>query len=183
MNNILFINNLKKNQQQKIQNNINSPSILNKIPIHNDDIDINAKYNPDVNNKYVLLEKNRTNFNYSYSTDVWKPIIGSVSNVNDIKIKLDTLNTDEIRKKYELELENRQKENEIVKQMIDEQNKTKSISNTNLPNISTLQVNISNVNNPNKTFDELKEVSIKNKSILMDSMVKLDNILDSLKNL
>lgn len=183
MNNLQFINNLKKKQQQqKIQYNINLVNIPGNIPSNIPIInsDINAKYNPDVNNKYIILEQNRTNFNYTYSNDVWKPIIGSITNINDIKIKLDTVNSDEIKKKYELELENRKKENEIVKQIIDEQNKTKSIV-TILP---SLEINRSNVN---KTFDELKdsslEISEKNKSVLIDSMLKLDNILDSLKNL
>lgn len=176
MNNLQFINNLKKKQQQKIQYNINTVNIPGNIPVLNDDVDNNAKYNPDINNKYILLEQNRTNFNYTYSNDVWKPIIGSVSNINDIKIKLDIVNSDEIKKKYELELENRIKENEIVKQMINEQNKS---VNAILPTLESNTIN----NNPNKTFDELKEVSSKDKSLLMNSMLKLDNILDSLKNL
>jgi hypothetical protein len=182
MNNLQFINNLKKKQQQKIQYNINSvniPNIQNIIPTNDDNN--TTKYNPDVNNNYTILEQNRLNLNYTYSNDVWKPIIGSISNINDIKMKLDTVNSDEIKKKYELELENRQKENEIVKQLINEQNKTNSTVNATLP---VLEINNSNTN---KTFDELKEYSLeiseKNKSVLMDSMLKLDNILDSLKNL
>jgi len=67
MNNSKLINNLK---QKVAISNVNE-RVQEKIE--------NSKFNPDVNKNYDIFENRRKEMKYEYTTNVWKPIIGSVT--------------------------------------------------------------------------------------------------------
>jgi len=172
MNNLILLNKLK-NSGKQIQ-------IIPKDK-HNDN-----KFNPDVHQNYEQLIQKRDKINYTHSTDVWKPIIGSIDKINiskdDLKIKIDKPNFNNIKSKYEQQLEEREKEKIIANTL------TKEYNNSNKKNyIPNIKIEI---DKPLDSFVELKtsSLNIKDKdnidnSIILESINKLDNLLDTIKNL
>lgn len=170
MNNLILLNKLKNSGKQS---QITST-------------DNNNKFNPDVNQNYEQLMQKRDTFNYTHSTDVWKPIIGSIDKTNisenDLKINIDKPDFNNIKSKYELQLEEREKEKILADKLTEEynnKNKKESIPEINIE-----------IDKPFETFIELKTSSldIKNKddidsSKILESINKLDNLLDTIKNL
>ena len=171
MNNLILLNKLK-NPGKQTQNTPKDNS--------------NEKYNPDIKKSYDLLLDKRKNINMSYSNDVWKPIIGSINKSNiskdDLKVKIDKPDYNNIKSKYELELEEREKEKILADKL------TKEYNNLNKQEyISEVKIDIEK---PFESFIELKTTSleIKNKneidnSKILESINKLDNLLDTIKNL
>ena len=139
------------------------------------------KYNPDVGDKYNLVSATREQRNYTYSTDIWKPIIGNVQkidiNESDFKVNLGSVNHEEIKQRYELVMLERNKE----KEQIIQNNQNNSIEelkvDTNISNINNAFVELKN--NSSK-FNDSKNIDV---NILMESMNKLDDLLNSIKDL
>lgn len=174
MNNRKFINNLKNIKEQKKENISSSTS---------------DKFNPDVSDEYKRKEdfRDKIKDSYVYTNAVWKPVIGSINKSiitqEDLKVPIEATNTEKIMSRYDLELEERSKEKDIVEQKIEEYNKTNKIEKINeqLPDTITI------INN---TFEELKSSAqnIKKKNDITsediaDSVSKLDKLLNDIKNL
>ena len=72
------------------------------------------KFNPDIDSNFINAELKRNSNVFQYSDNMWKPIIGSISkniiSSEDLKIKIDKPNHIAIKSKYELVLEERNKE-------------------------------------------------------------------------
>jgi hypothetical protein len=150
-NNINFT--YSKNTNSKVNNDI--PDNITNL-----DNNSNYKYNPDVINKYSNVLNNRSNLDYNYTTDIWKPIIGSVNKINinkdDFKINIDKINEDIINKKYEDEfnkrIQEREKINNIIKNnnvLLDTNNSNNKLEDTfiELKDNSLNKSNINNINN------------------------------------
>jgi len=157
MNNNIFINNLK---QKKSSSNTDS------------------KYNPDVDQQYNKLINTRSNREFEYSNTMWKPIIGSINkaniNSNDLKIDIQKSNQSEINISYEKELANRKAEQELVEKTLNNNSK-----------LDELKINIDeNLIKINNNFDDLKKLATNTeKTTIMDSITKLDDLLSSIKKL
>jgi hypothetical protein len=195
MNNSLLINNLRKKNSigsQNISQTYNEQQTTQNTNYNNSDPSI--KYNPDVEQNYSNVEYKRQANDYKYSTNMWKPIIGSVNkekiNVDDLKIQMDQPNHTKIKSDYELQLEQREKEKIIADKLAKE---FAEINGLNKPIIEeiTNQDDLNNMSNIDNTFIELKSsaFNISNDSsnldidVLISSMTKLDYLLDSVKNL
>jgi hypothetical protein len=174
----------------KLLKGINNTEInldKSKLEINNS----NQKFNPDVNQKYSNILNKRSVINYQYSNQMWKPIIGSISksdiNLDDLKIKIDTINSAEIKSKYESELENRLKEKILADKLAeDHSNKNNSLDIT-----KPIELKLDELKNIDNSFIELKN-SAKNiisnsndidTSVIMDSIHNLDELMNSIKNL
>jgi len=158
MNNNLFINNLKnRNKQSKITT------------------ETDLKYNPDVNKQYEKLVDNRSNRDFKYSNTMWKPIIGSIDktniNTNDLKINISQMDQSNIKTLYEKELSNRRAEQEQIQK-----------KNTKLEELKIdIDENLIKIEND---FDDLKRLAINSeKTPIIDSITKLDDLLSSIKKL
>jgi len=179
------------NLMNKLLKGINNTEInfdQSKLEINNS----NQKFNPDVNQKYSNILNKRSVINYQYSNQMWKPIIGSISksdiNSDDLKIKIDKINSAEIKSKYESELENRLKEKILVDKLVeDHSNKNNSLADITKP----IELKLDELKNIDNSFIELKN-SAKNiisnsndidSSVIMNSIYKLDDLMNSIKNL
>lgn len=173
MNNLILLNKLKNHEKH------------NKIVSTNNDKynQNNDKYNPDVNQNYESLLEKRKNINLSYSNNVWKPIIGSIDKINiskdDLIVKIDKPDFNNIKSKYELLLTERENEKKLTDKLSQEYNLKNNISDTKV-----------DIEKSFDSFIELKtsSLNIKNKdnidnSIILESINKLDNLLDTIKNL
>ena len=208
MNNII-INRLKQKNNdssnstnissiQPTHNNYSGHYIQNNQIIKQDQIsDLNSKYNPDIDKNYGIALDKRNSSNYAYSNDMWKAIIGPISKdnitINDLKISVNKPDIKVIKEKYEIELEERLKEKILAEKLTREyyeehglDQKTNEISQPTI-NLEDIQ-NLASIDN---TFVELKNSAqyIFNKSSNLDSELfissisKLDDLLDSIKNL
>ena len=165
MNNLILLNKLK-NPVKQTQNTPRE----------------NGKFNPDVNHNYEQLMQKRDKLNYNYSTDVWKPIIGSINKTNiskdDLKVKVDNTDFNNIKSKYELKLEEREKEKKIAEQLTQEYNKKNHIPEIKIE-----------IEKPLDSFIELKTSSLEinkdeiDNSKILESINKLDNLLNTIKNM
>jgi hypothetical protein len=168
---------------------MNNFILLNKLKNTGKQIKLTStdsnKYNPDVYQIYDQLMTKRDNINYNYSKDVWKPIIGSIENINiskdDFKIKIDNPDFNNIKSKYVLELEERGKERLLAEKLSKEYNDTNK--KESIPEIKI------NTEKSFESFIELKtsSLNIKNKndidnSKILESIDKLDSLLDTIKN-
>ena len=196
MNNSAFINQLKqKNHQQSVSEasrqiqsvseasrQIQSVSEASRQLLH--------KFNPDVNNNYDRVEKFREqNINsYTYTNNVWKPIIGSVEKIkiteNDLKIELEKPNHILIKSKYDQEMDERMREKEMAKQMSEEYAKENNLyANPVMDEIQKpikVEQNNEMTQNIDNSFFELKQNS---NNILKDNEVDQDALLASMNNL
>ena len=176
MNNNNFINILRqKNKQYK------KPDIEQK---NNQDLeqkksDLEQKYNPDVNVKYNNLLSIRDKREFQHSTTVWKPIIGSIDKLdiksNDLQIKTSKVDISTIKTAYEKELAERTLEQSTIEQRLH--------SNLKLEEIK-IDENLIKIEN---NFDELKKIAINKSDIesstILESITKLDELLNSIKNI
>ncbi len=186
MNNSLLMNKLKNknlNLDQQRQNiNYNPQNV--------------QKYNPDVNNKYQSASNKRDNTNYDYTTDIWKPIIGSIKKANihrdDLKVAIDKVDPSVINNKYQQEIEERQRENERVKQIMEAYNREMmEKGGMPKPQLELEPFDQELLNKVDNTFLELKsnanDITKNNNNIdptlLMESIKNLDSLMDSIKDL
>ena len=198
MNNSVLINNLKQKSNFNRQTSINQPSTFSQNQ-SSDVSDLNTKYNPDVEQNYSNAESKRKSNDFQYSTNMWKPIIGSINKENitteDLKISIDQPDHILIKSKYEVELEERNKEKELAEKLAEEYAKVNNLNNPITEEIrkpiEIKQEDLNNMSNIDNTFIELKSSAqdmlnnTNNLDIntLMDSMSKLDDLLNSVKNL
>ena len=165
MNNNIFINNLKQKNKQTLN--------------------IDSKYNPDVNQKYDNVINTRNNRDFEYSTTMWKPIIGSLNKTNitsnDLKIDISKSDQSNIKFTYEKELANRRVEQELFEKTIT--NNSKLNSNLIKLNDNLIQID-NNLIKIEDNFEDLKKLAINSeKTTIIDSITKLDDLLSSIKNL
>lgn len=71
----------------------------------------NNKYNPDVINEFNSFTEKRNNSTFICSNTTWKPIIENIDQQNNIKISIEKLDKDIIKKKFDEEIYNRSLEN------------------------------------------------------------------------
>lgn len=195
MNNSAFINQLKqKNPQpsnrQLVGEQNNQSNRNNQSNKNNSDKQLLSKFNPDVNNNYEKVEKFREqNVNsYTYTNNVWKPIIGSVEKIkiteDDLKIELEKPNHTLIKSKYEQEMEERIKEREMAKQMAEEYAKENNLyANPIMEEIQKpieVEQNSEMIQNIDNSFIELKQNA---NNILKDNEVDQAALLASMNNL
>lgn len=188
MNNSVFINQLKqKNPQQNQQQN---PQHNLQQSVNDSNKQLLNKFNPDVNNNYDRVENSRKqNVNsYTYTNNVWKPIIGSVDKIkiteNDLKIELEKPNHVLIKSKYEQEMEERIREKEMAKKLAEEYAKENNLyANPVMDEIQKpieVEQNSELIQNIDNTFIELKQNA---NNILKDNEVDQDALLASMNNL
>jgi DNA-binding protein YbaB len=168
MNNNIFINNLRQKNRQ--HPNQEPTSIQTPNP------SIDSKYNPDINQKYNNLLDTRSNRDFEYSNTMWKPIIGSINktniNSNDMKIDIKKSNLSNIKSMYEKELAERNSQQELIEKAINNKSKLEDVK---------IDENLIKIDN---NFDDLKKLAINNeKTTIIDSITKLDDLLSSIKNL
>jgi hypothetical protein len=192
-NNLAFINNLRqKKQYQQPQQQPQQPQ-PNQLDVLNQN-----KYNPDVNDNYSKFSESRDKKNYTYTNIVWKPIIGAIDktiiNENDLKINIEKPNHTMIKSKYEQEMNERIKEKEISKQLVEEYAKINNIyKNTIIDEIQKpidTNLNKSTVDIDN-TFIELKNnasnIFKNNNNIDNDALIasisNLDDLMKSIQKL
>jgi len=194
MNNLLFINNLKnknmKNSYVQQSSDTNTCEYYQNPTTINDD----NKFNPDVEQNYALINSRRENASFSYSSDMWKPIIGSINKQtitkDDFIIKVEKPSEEqrqEMQSTYEAQMEERLLEKKRAESMALEYNIK---NNLDKPKIEKIQIpdniDLSLINN---TFDELKSASANIQSdnidtdAILNSMSKLDDLINSIKNL
>jgi len=175
-----------------------------------DEININDKFNPDVNQRYSTIMDKRSDTNFSYSNQMWKPIIGSISksniNSDDFKMteEMKEVTSKNIKAKYEIVLEDRLKEKILADKLaLDYTNKKDYTNKNNQNNLNNnqkkvldditkpIEVKSDELQNIDNSFIELKN-SAKNiisksndidSSVIMDSICKLDDLMNSIKNL
>lgn len=167
MNNRALINNLKTKSL--------GPREIQRIN-QNKSKETEMKYNPDVNVRYKNAENNREHASFTYSEEMWKPIIGSVNKkiitTNDMKVNVSKPDTKQIMSKYELELNERKKEMELAKKILNEKNNKKIMDEIKKP----IENKSSNTDN---TFIELKA----NAQDLKLSTSNIDELMNTIKNL
>lgn len=202
-------NNSSLSQNNDMKSKINefeSNSNYNNI----DPNDPNQKYNPDVkttfNQIYDYTEKKRKPNIYTYTTDIWKPIIGSINKSKikeeDFIINIQEVDYSQIKSKYEIELEEREKEKLLAKQMAEKFAEENGLNNKSimddihkpilLNNNTSIKSTINELSDINNTFIELKNISktsdmsdtnnVDNK-LIIESMTKLDDLINSIQNL
>lgn len=171
MNNRTLVNNLKTR-------NIN-PGGIQQIK-QNISKGTGIKYNPDVNERYNVANNNRQHALFTYSEEMWKPIIGSVNKKtitkNDMKINIAKPDINQIMSKYDLELNERNKEMELAKKILDEQNRNKIMNEIKKP-IENKTIGT------NDTFIELKASSNKCVQDLKLSTSNINELINTVKNL
>jgi hypothetical protein len=109
---------------------------------------------------------------------MWKPIIGSLNKTNitsdDLKIDINKSNQSNIKSTYEKELANRKAEQELIEKTISNNSKLDE-------NLIKIDENLIKIDN---NFEDLKKLAINTeKTIITDSITKLDDLLNSVKNL
>lgn len=200
MNNYLFINNLKQKNNLNRHNIVKSNNISQHTQPNKQQICTeNIKFNPDVEQNYSNIELKRKLNDFTYSTNIWKPIIGSINKEQigseDLTLKIEQPNHTKIKLDYKILLEQRESERLIADKSAKEYAK---INNLNKPIIEEItkpieikQEDLNNMSNIENTFIELKTsakdiiTNTDNLDIetIINSMSKLDNLMDSIKNL
>ena len=141
------------------------------------------KYNPDVNKKYDLITKERDITRYTFSQQVYKGITNQfpkqISSPDDLKIKAEEPDYDQIKINMELSLREREKEKEeqerLLKQLA-EKNETKKLV-INTEKTSTIQENHADMKQAHKKF------SIEKNDNLLKEKLVLNNVLDFINKL
>lgn len=178
MNRNIFLN---KYNQNNIKVNVPKPSSEQNTNSSNQ---LNSnKYNPDVITNYTSKNNNLKLTNIEYSNQIWKGITGdefkkNIKDADDLKIKFDKPNINDIVSRHNNELTNRIKD----KELIDEKNRL--IKQAAIQNV--MQINIINevkTSNDIKMYDELKQVQIRQNDILRDDKEKYNLLLKGLENL
>ena len=208
MNNSQFINSLRNkniranliNQQQIKQTSISraesdSNQTNQSAILHN----IDDKYNPDVAKSYDNSLSNRKNSSFEHTNNMWKPIIGSISKTNitadDLTLKFEKPDHNKIKNIYEEQMQERLREMEIAKKMAEDYARANNLNKEVMEEIQKpIQLNeeeqktLSSIDN---TFIELKNNAkdiLTNKdsvdtSLIMESISKLDDLNNWIKNL
>lgn len=190
LNNLKSKNSIKQNVPKKnsMQHEINQPSS-------------NGKYNPDVRNNYSNREDTRNTSNYEYSPEMWKPIIGSIKRSkiteDDLVVEIDKPNTEKIMSDYDQRIDELKNEKKLVEQKIKQYaiehpilNDDPNMKEINKP-IEVDSTIIKNITSIDDTFIELKKTShdiIKNTdnidpNLIDESVIRLDKLLNDIKNL
>lgn len=193
MNNSILINNLK---HKGIIRNIKSNTEKND----------NDKFNPDVIKTHDILDNRRKTTSFEYTNNVWKPIIGSINkqniNADDFKIPIIKPDPIQILSNYEAEMNNRKKEAEIINKKITEmelaKKETEIINKESNPEQVNKEIETKKevkqeplINDISNSFIELKNSSQNifknsnniNTTAILESMTKLDELLNSIKNI
>jgi hypothetical protein len=172
------------------------PSLLQNQP---NQYDPNNKYNPDIEQNYGVVENKRTNDTFIYSTNMWKPIIGSINKdkiiEDDFKIQIEKPDFEKIKSTYEIQIEQRQKEKELAEKLAKEYAIANNLNNPVMEEINkpieVAQEDLSNLSNIDNTFielktyaqDMLKDTNNLDIETIRNSVLKLDDFLNSVKNL
>ena len=131
------------------------------------------KYNPDVDSKYKNIINRPSDF--VKNTSVWKPITDSiptiVNTVDDIKIKIDTIDHSITNNKLMEQMTMRAKDKEIVEEQI---------KITKLKKLSPIIQNTSIIP---KDYDDMKSYTINENDKLKHEKEKFNNLLSDLENL
>jgi hypothetical protein len=153
---------------------MNNNDLINKLKQKDSN-----KYNPDINVKYDRLLDTRNQREYKHTTTVWKPIIGSIDKSiikqDDLRIPTTKPDISAIRSAYEKELTDRNIQQTTI------ENRLNSNSNSKLEDIKIDENQIKLDNN----FDDLKKLANTNieSTNIFDSISKLDELLNSIKNI
>jgi hypothetical protein len=196
MNNRTVLNNLKSKNSIK-QNVQKKNSMQHEINQYSS----NGKYNPDVRNNYSNREDTINTSNYEYSPEMWKPIIGSIEKSkitkDDLVVEIDKPNTEKIMSDYDQRIDELKNEKKLVEQKIKQYaiehpilNDDPNMKEINKP-IEVDSTIIKNITSIDDTFIELKKTShdiIKNTdnidpNLIDESVIRLDKLLNDIKNL
>jgi hypothetical protein len=201
---------LKKLKQKNLSKNTNflkesNQSNINTITLEVDDnvIDptiVSDKYNPDVKNNfnkiYDYTEHKRKAGTFTHTTNIWKPIIGSVTKTTittkDLIIDFEKPDHKEIESKCQIEIDKRLEEKKTAEKMAKKYSEDhglniKSDQNLEIMNQINKPIDFENENN-HHTFIELKKkADDTSKNISEDQLIidmsKLDDLMNSIKNL
>jgi ribosomal protein S17E len=194
--------NLTNNAKFLKQSNINTqePNI-EKSNIKIDPTILTDKYNPDVTNNFNKIydhtQKKRKEKTFTHTTEIWKPIIGSVAKENitieDFNMIFEKPDNNAIRSKYDIEMDKRLEEKKIADEMAKkyaEENNLNSTSQTNLEILTQIARPIGDNSEEIYTFVELKKSAVDedtskdtNDDNLVVDIYKLDDLMNSIKNL
>ena len=142
------------------------------------------KYNPDVINKFSSRNDKLNVSNIEYKKEVWKGITGNdfkndVKTAKDFIIKFDKPDLNTINYKHNNELASRQKEINLIEE------KNKKIKEAALQSFMNIDL-ITSSNQEKKevkTYNELKQIQIKDNDLLKDDKEKFNNLLKNLENI
>lgn len=166
------------------------------------------KFNPDVETNLKKVELVRNNINYSYSNDVWKPIIGSINKTkitkSDMLIPIPKTNTKQVMANYEQSLMERENEKNLAKKMAKEYSEkhnklnvselagASKVNGTQNVSVETNKPSETRNQDINNDFSELKQAAnnILSNSNLNDIDLnelekynnKLENLLNAIKS-
>ena len=141
------------------------------------------KYNPDVINKFSTRNDKLNVSNIEYKKEVWKGITGNdfkndVKTAKDFIIKFDKPDLNTINSKHNNELTSRQKEINLIEE------KNKKIKEAALQSFMNIDLITSNQEKKEvKTYNELKQIQIKDNDLLKDDKEKFNNLLKNLENI
>ena len=141
------------------------------------------KYNPDVINKFSSRNDKLNVSNIEYKKEVWKGITGNdfkndVKTAKDFIIKFDKPDLNTINSKHNNELASRQKEMNLIEE------KNKKIKEAALQSFMNIDLITSNQEKKEvKTYNELKQIQIKDNDLLKDDKEKFNNLLKNLENI
>jgi hypothetical protein len=142
------------------------------------------KYNPDIIDNHSNIIKKREDINYNFSNIVWKPIIGSINKTNittdDLLIEIPDIDPEEINSSYEQQLEEREKEKQLAEKLSQEY----AENNLQIPEIEIPELDNNTFIDLKITANEiLKDTNNINTDLIMESITKLDDLLDAINNL
>jgi hypothetical protein len=141
------------------------------------------KYNPDVNKKYDIISKERDTTRYTFTQQVYKGITNQfpkqISSPDDLKIKAEEPDYDQIKINMELSLREREKEKaeqeRLLKELAEKNTSKKLVINTE--KTSTIQENHADMKQAHKKF------SIEKNDNLLKEKLVLNNVLDFINKL
>jgi len=193
-------NNYQQNNHNHQQNNPNYQQNNPNLSENNTNLsENNSKFNPDVELNYSNIISSRDNKDFKYSTNIWKPIIGAINNdrikAEDLKINMEKPDHTKIKSNYEIQLEERENEKIIANKLAQEFARVNGlnkpiIEEINKP-IEIKQDELNNISDIDNTFIELKssaqeifkDTNNLDINTIMESMLILDDLMNSVKNL
>ena len=211
MNNTFVINNLKQknsfNKQNFSQNNTNYQQNNTSLSENNTSLsenntnlsENNSKFNPDVELNYSNVKTSRDDKEFKYSTNIWKPIIGAINKdkirAEDLKINMEKPDHIKIKSNYEIQLEERVNEKIIADKLAQEYARVNGLNKPIIEEINKLieikPDELNNISDIDNTFIELKssaqeifkDTNNLDINTIMESMLILDDLMNSVKNL
>jgi S-adenosylmethionine:tRNA-ribosyltransferase-isomerase (queuine synthetase) len=141
------------------------------------------KYNPDVAKKYEQVTRDRDNINYEFSKQVYKGITNkfpeNIKSPEDLKLHVDAPDFDSIKMKMEAAVKEREREKldqeRILKEMAEKKQNKKLV---------TVGKKTSDViENHTDMKDSFKKFEINKNDNLVKEKLKMNDVLDFIKNL